>query len=48
MKGVSATWNYPSGKKLTGEVNRVEINLGKDAVDLDHLISPEKRLLGDL
>ena len=30
--------------KFSGEVNWVEIDLGKDAVNLDHLISPEQRL----
>jgi arylsulfatase len=28
----------------SGEVNWVEIDVGKDAKDLDHLISPEERL----
>ena len=31
-------------KKFSGEVNWVEIDLGKDAVNLDHLITPEQRL----
>jgi hypothetical protein len=30
--------------KFSGEVNWVELALGKDAVDLDHLISPAERL----
>jgi len=39
------TRDYPaSGPKFTGEVNWVEIDLGRDAVNLDHLISPEQRL----
>ena len=39
------TYDYPKGEtKFSGEVNWVEIDLGKDAVDLDHLISPEERL----
>jgi len=32
------------GNKFTGEVNWVEIDIGKDAVDLDHLITPEQRI----
>ena len=43
--GSPVTYDYPaSGAKFSGEVNWVEIDLGKDAVDLDHLISPEERL----
>ena len=43
--GSPVTYDYPaSGTKFSGEVNWVEIDLGKDAVDLDHLISPEERL----
>jgi hypothetical protein len=39
------TYDYPKGSaKFSGEVNWVEIDLGKDAVVLDHLISPEQRL----
>ena len=30
--------------KFTGEVNWVEFDLGKDAENVDHLISPEQRL----
>ena len=30
--------------RFNGDVNWVEIDLGNDAVDLDHLISPEERL----
>ena len=37
LSGLGAT-------KFSGEVNWVEIDLGKDAVNLDHLISPEQRL----
>ena len=32
------------GNHFSGEVNWVEIDLGKDSVNLDHLISPEERL----
>ena len=39
------TYDYPkSGTKFSGEVNWVELDLGKDAVDLDHLITVEERL----
>jgi arylsulfatase len=34
----------PHGNRFSGEVNWVEIDLGKDSVNLDHLISPEQRL----
>jgi arylsulfatase A-like enzyme len=43
--GSPVTYDYPNGNtKFSGEVNWVEIDLGKDAVSLDHLISPEDRL----
>ena len=43
--GSPVTYDYPEGiTKFSGEVNWVEIDLGKNAVDLDHLISPEERL----
>jgi hypothetical protein len=43
--GSPVTYDYPaSGPKFNGEVNWVEIDLGKDAVVLDHLITPEQRL----
>ena len=43
--GSPVTYDYPkTGTKFSGEVNWVEIDLGKDAEDLDHLISPEERL----
>ena len=43
--GSPVTYDYPKGEtKFSGEVNWVEIDLGKDAVDLEHLISPEERL----
>ena len=43
--GSLVTQDYPASRpKFTGEVNWVEIDLGKDAVNLDHLISPEQRL----
>jgi arylsulfatase len=38
------TYDYPKSKKFSGEVNWVEIDLGKDSIDLDHLITPEERL----
>jgi len=38
------TPDYPSPKKLNGEVLGVEIDIGEDAIDLDHLITPEERL----
>ncbi len=34
----------PHDNSFTGEVNWVEIDLGKDAVNLDHLIDPQDRL----
>jgi arylsulfatase len=43
--GSPVTYDYPkSGRKFTGDVNWVEIDVGKDAEDYDHLISPEERL----
>jgi arylsulfatase len=43
--GSPVTFDYPKGTtKFSGEVNWVEIDLGKDAEDLDHLISPVERL----
>jgi len=42
--GSPVTYDYPAEKKFSGEVNWVEIDLGKDAENLDHLISPEQRL----
>jgi arylsulfatase A-like enzyme len=42
--GSPVTDDYPANKKFSGEVNWVEIDLGKDSVNLDHLISPEDRL----
>jgi arylsulfatase A-like enzyme len=43
--GSLVTDDYPENiPKFTGEVNWVEIDLGKDSVNLDHLISPEQRL----
>jgi len=42
--GSPVTYDYPAAKKFSGEVNWVEIDLGKDSIDLDHLISPEERL----
>jgi arylsulfatase len=34
----------PRDNAFTGEVNWVQIDLGEDAEDADHLISPEERL----
>jgi arylsulfatase len=42
--GSPVTPDYPARNKFSGEVNWVEIDVGKDAEDLDHLISPEERL----
>jgi arylsulfatase len=38
------TYDYPTERKFTGEVSWVEIDVDKDAIDLDHLITPEERL----
>jgi hypothetical protein len=43
-KSHAVTADYPSPKKFNGEVNWVEIDIDKDAEDLDHLITPEERL----
>jgi arylsulfatase len=38
------TYDYPTeGGKFSGDVNWVQIDVGEDAEDLDHLISPEER-----
>jgi arylsulfatase A-like enzyme len=42
--GSPVTPDYPARKKFSGEVNWVEIDVGQDAEDLDHLITPEERL----
>jgi arylsulfatase len=43
--GSPVTPDYPKGgTKFSGEVNWVQIDIDKDAVDLDHLITPEERL----
>src|SRR6188768_3304577 len=43
--GSPVTYDYPKGTtKFSGEVNWVEIDIGKDSEDLDHLVSPEERL----
>jgi arylsulfatase A-like enzyme len=39
----SSTDYGPKGNRFSGEVNWVEIDIGKDAVNLDHLIAPEQR-----
>lgn len=42
--GSPVTKDYPTaGDKFSGEVNWVQIDVGEDAEDLDHLISPEER-----
>ena len=42
--GSPVTYDYPTPKKFSGEVSWVEIDLGQDAVNFDHLITPEQRL----
>jgi arylsulfatase A-like enzyme len=43
--GSSSSTDYgPRGNEFSGEVNWVEIDVGKDAESVDHLISPEQRL----
>ncbi len=42
--GSAVTSDYPKEKKFNGEVKWVEIDLGKDSISLDHLISAEERL----
>jgi len=42
--GSPVTPDYPKEKKFSGDVNWVEIDVDKDAEDLDHLITPEERL----
>jgi arylsulfatase A-like enzyme len=42
--GSPVTPDYPARKKFSGAVNWVEIDVGQDAEDLDHLITPEERL----
>ncbi len=43
--GSPVTYDYGThDNEFSGEVNWVEIDLGKDAVSLDHLITPEDRL----
>lgn len=37
------TKDYPHNKKFSGEVNWVEFAIDKDAIDSDHLITPEER-----
>ena len=39
------TDDYPAqDAKFSGEVNWVEIDIGEESVNLDHLITPEQRL----
>ena len=40
----SATTTEPESSVFTGTVNWVQIDLGEDAEDADHLITPEERL----
>jgi hypothetical protein len=40
----SSTDYGPRDNEFSGEVNWVEINIGKDAENFDHLITPEQRL----
>ena len=43
--GSPVTADYPTGSnRFSGEVNWVQIDLGDDAEDADHFISPEERL----
>jgi arylsulfatase len=42
--GSPVTPDYPARKKFNGEVNWVEIDVGKEAENFDHFISPEDRL----
>ena len=42
--GSPVTFDYPARKAFSGEVNWVEIDIGEDAVGLEHLITPEQRL----
>ena len=42
--GSPVTPDYPADRAFSGDVNWVQIDVDKDAVDLDHLISPEERL----
>jgi arylsulfatase A-like enzyme len=43
--GSPVTYDYPTpGGRFNGEVNWVEIDVDRDAEDLDHLITPEERL----
>jgi arylsulfatase len=42
--GSPVTPDYPKEKKFSGEVLGVAIDVGEDAIDLDHLITPEERL----
>jgi arylsulfatase len=45
QSGTPSSPDYgPRGNRFSGEVNWVEIDVGKDAENLDHLISPEQRL----
>jgi hypothetical protein len=40
-----ATYDYGKrGTKFSSEVSWVEIDIGKDAINLDHLITPEDHL----
>jgi arylsulfatase len=42
--GSPVTYDYPSPKRFSGEVNWVQLDVADAARDADHLISPEERL----
>jgi arylsulfatase len=42
--GALVASDYPEPRSFNGEINWVEIALGKDAEDADHLITPDERL----
>ena len=42
--GTPVSDDYAAGSEFTGRVRWVQIDLGEDAEDADHLISPEERL----
>ena len=43
--GTTVTDDYTAaGSRFTGAVNWVQIDVGADAEDADHLITPEERL----
>jgi hypothetical protein len=42
--GSPVTEDYPAEKRFNGEVNWVAMDVDKDAINLDHLITPEQRV----